>query len=115
MASIEELTLSDKEESNVALGGEDASLAHVQVCPSACQLQRQQFDRVVAPSLTSARLLMPSPDFPQSRAERKARKALANLGLKRVPGITRVTIRRPKNVRSQPRTTRPDELDDSER
>jgi nascent polypeptide-associated complex subunit alpha len=34
----------------------------------------------------------------QSRAERKARKALLTLGLKRVPGITRVTLRRPKNV-----------------
>ena len=36
----------------------------------------------------------------QSRAERKARKALLTLGLKRVPGITRVTLRRPKNVRA---------------
>lgn len=35
----------------------------------------------------------------QSRAERKARKALLPLGLKPVPGITRVTIRRPKGVR----------------
>ncbi|KZT09466.1 nascent polypeptide-associated complex, alpha subunit [Laetiporus sulphureus 93-53] len=34
----------------------------------------------------------------QSRSERKARKALLGLGLKRVPGITRVTLRRPKNV-----------------
>jgi len=34
----------------------------------------------------------------QSRSERKARKALLSLGLKRVPGITRVTIRRPKNL-----------------
>ena len=34
----------------------------------------------------------------QSRAERKARKALLALGLKKVPGITRVTLRRPKNV-----------------
>jgi nascent polypeptide-associated complex subunit alpha len=33
-----------------------------------------------------------------SRAERKARKALLSLGLKKVPGITRVTFRRPKNV-----------------
>jgi hypothetical protein len=36
----------------------------------------------------------------QSRSERKAREALANLGLKKVAGITRVTVRRPKNVRS---------------
>ena len=35
----------------------------------------------------------------QSRSERKARKALLSLGLKRVTGITRVTLRRPKNVR----------------
>ncbi|EIW51694.1 nascent polypeptide-associated complex alpha subunit [Trametes versicolor FP-101664 SS1] len=34
----------------------------------------------------------------QSRSERKARKALITLGLKKVPGITRVTLRRPKNV-----------------
>ena len=33
-----------------------------------------------------------------SRAERKARKALLTLGLKKVEGITRVTLRRPKNV-----------------
>ncbi|KAI0288178.1 NAC domain-containing protein [Russula brevipes] len=34
----------------------------------------------------------------QSRSERKARKALLGLGLKKVPGITRVTLRRPKNL-----------------
>ena len=34
----------------------------------------------------------------QSRPERKARKALEGLGLKRVTGIQRVTLRRPKNV-----------------
>ena len=38
----------------------------------------------------------------QSRSERKARKALLGLGLKKVPGITRVTLRRPKNVRDVP-------------
>jgi nascent polypeptide-associated complex subunit alpha len=32
------------------------------------------------------------------RPERKARKALEGLGLKRVQGIQRVTLRRPKNV-----------------
>jgi nascent polypeptide-associated complex subunit alpha len=37
-------------------------------------------------------------DKVQSRSERKARKALITLGLKRVPNITRVTLRRPKNV-----------------
>ncbi|EIW85057.1 nascent polypeptide-associated complex, alpha subunit [Coniophora puteana RWD-64-598 SS2] len=34
----------------------------------------------------------------QSRSERKARKALLSLGLKKVPSITRVTLRRPKNL-----------------
>lgn len=33
-----------------------------------------------------------------SRNEKKARKAIAKLGLKHVPGINRVTLRRPKNV-----------------
>lgn len=33
-----------------------------------------------------------------SRNEKKARKSIAKLGLKHVPGITRVTLRRPKNV-----------------
>ena len=33
-----------------------------------------------------------------SRNEKKARKSIAKLGLKQVPGITRVTLRRPKNV-----------------
>lgn len=33
-----------------------------------------------------------------NRNEKKARKALEKLNLTRVPGITRVTLRRPKNV-----------------
>ncbi|KAJ5109949.1 hypothetical protein N7532_002594 [Penicillium argentinense] len=33
-----------------------------------------------------------------SRGEKKARKAIAKLGLKHVPGITRITMRRPKNI-----------------
>ncbi|RPB01755.1 nascent polypeptide-associated complex, alpha subunit [Choiromyces venosus 120613-1] len=33
-----------------------------------------------------------------SRNEKKARKQIAKLGLKHVPGITRVTLRRPKNI-----------------
>ncbi|MCJ1278838.1 GAL4 enhancer protein [Puttea exsequens] len=32
------------------------------------------------------------------RNEKKARKSIAKLGLKHVPGITRVTLRRPKNI-----------------
>ena len=34
----------------------------------------------------------------QTRAEKKARKAIAKLGLKPVPGILRVTIRKSKNI-----------------
>ncbi|KAF2223507.1 nascent polypeptide-associated complex subunit alpha [Elsinoe ampelina] len=33
-----------------------------------------------------------------SRNEKKARKAIAKLGLKHIEGITRVTLRRPKNI-----------------
>jgi len=33
-----------------------------------------------------------------SRNEKKARKQIGKLGLKHVPGITRVTLRRPKNI-----------------
>ncbi|PGH12774.1 nascent polypeptide-associated complex subunit alpha [Polytolypa hystricis UAMH7299] len=33
-----------------------------------------------------------------SRNEKKARKAIGKLGLKHIPGITRVTLRRPKNI-----------------
>jgi nascent polypeptide-associated complex subunit alpha len=36
-----------------------------------------------------------------SRNEKKARKALEKLHLTRVTGITRVTLRRPKNVRAK--------------
>jgi nascent polypeptide-associated complex subunit alpha len=38
-----------------------------------------------------------------SRGEKKARKALSKLGLKQITGITRVTLRRPKNVPLQTR------------
>lgn len=37
-----------------------------------------------------------------SRNEKKARKAIAKLGLKHIDGITRVTLRRPKNVSACP-------------
>jgi nascent polypeptide-associated complex subunit alpha len=37
-----------------------------------------------------------------SRNEKKARKAIAKLGLKHIEGITRVTLRRPKNVSAPP-------------
>ena len=34
----------------------------------------------------------------QSRSEKKARKALLKLGLKPIPGIARVTVRKTKNI-----------------
>ena len=34
----------------------------------------------------------------QNRSERKSRKSLQNIGLKRVTGITRVTMKRPRGV-----------------
>jgi nascent polypeptide-associated complex subunit alpha len=37
-----------------------------------------------------------------SRNEKKARKAIAKLGLKHIEGITRVTLRRPKGVCLKP-------------
>lgn len=40
-----------------------------------------------------------SADSLQSRSEKKARKLMSKLGLKQVPSINRVTLRRPKNVR----------------
>ena len=41
----------------------------------------------------------------QSRGEKKARKAMQKLGMKQVPGVTRVTIKKSKNVR-RPAATR---------
>ena len=45
-----------------------------------------------------------SPDTPsrgkQSRSEKKSRKAMQKLGMKPVPGVHRVTIKKSKNVRS---------------
>jgi len=34
----------------------------------------------------------------QSRSEKKARKAMSKLGLKAIPGVTRVTVRKSKNI-----------------
>ncbi len=45
-----------------------------------------------------------------SRNEKKARKSIAKLGLTKVPGITRVTLRRPKNVSTSNRS-RPNSID----
>ena len=40
----------------------------------------------------------PAVETPQSRGEKKARKAILGLGLKPVPGITRVTFTRARGV-----------------
>lgn len=50
------------------------------------------------PDLEEGEIASGASDKIQSRGEKKARKALSKLGLKTVPGITRVTIRRPKGV-----------------
>lgn len=38
----------------------------------------------------------------QSRSEKKSRKAMAKLGMKPVPGIIRVTVKKSKNVSAPP-------------
>ena len=38
----------------------------------------------------------------QSRSEKKSRKAMQKLGMKPVPGIMRVTVKKSKNVRCSP-------------
>jgi hypothetical protein len=67
--------------------------AHIEEVPSDHSDHDHDHDHEEDP--TSAAAL----DKIQSRSERKARKALLGLGLKKVPNITRVTLRRPKNVR----------------
>jgi len=50
------------------------------------------------PELEEGEIASGASDKIQSRGEKKARKAMSKLGLKTVPGITRVTIRRPKGI-----------------
>jgi nascent polypeptide-associated complex subunit alpha len=66
--------------------------AHIEEVPS--DHSDQDHDHEYEEDPTSAAAL----EKIQSRSERKARKALLGLGLKKVPNITRVTLRRPKNV-----------------
>ena len=57
---------------------------------------------VQPPSLFLTALLASGDDTgksKQSRSEKKARKAMLKLGMKPVPGVTRVTIKKSKNVR----------------
>lgn len=54
------------------------------------QQQQQQEEQQQAPATV---------DTPQSRGEKKARKAILSLGVKPVPGITRVTFTRARGVR----------------
>lgn len=60
----------------------------------------QQVDKVGADSDSEGEeeLAGGSADSLQSRSEKKARKLISKLGLKQIGGITRVTLRRPKNV-----------------
>lgn len=62
----------------------------------------QQVDKVGADSDSEAEeeLAGGSAESLQSRSEKKARKLISKLGLKQISGITRVTLRRPKNVRN---------------
>lgn len=53
----------------------------------------EQGDIASAPVVTEA-----SKVAKQSRSEKKARKLMAKLGLKQVPGVNRVTIRKSKNI-----------------
>jgi len=68
--------------------------AHIEEVPSDQSDHEHEHDHDHEEDPTSAAAL----DKIQSRSERKARKALLGLGLKKVPDITRVTLRRPKNV-----------------
>ena len=45
----------------------------------------------------------------QSRSEKKSRKAMSKLGMKPVPGIIRVTVKKSKNVSAAPFSRRPPE------
>jgi hypothetical protein len=45
----------------------------------------------------------------QSRSEKKSRKAMQKLGMKPVPGVSRVTIKKSKNVSSS-RSLQPDRV-----
>lgn len=38
----------------------------------------------------------------QSRSEKKSRKAMLKLGMKPIPGVSRVTVKKSKNVSSRP-------------
>ncbi len=53
-----------------------------------------EFDPETMNAETLANLFAKNP----SRGEKKARKAMAKLGLKHVEGVNRVVMRRPKNV-----------------
>jgi len=68
--------------------------AHIEEVSSEHSEHEHEHDQEEEEDPTSAAAL----EKIQSRSERKARKALLGLGLKKVTGITRVTLRRPKNL-----------------
>merc|ERR1719343_1836410 len=51
-----------------------------------------------APAMDAAALAAAMPPPVQNRNEKKARKAMTKLGMKPVPGILRVTVKKSKNV-----------------
>jgi nascent polypeptide-associated complex subunit alpha len=80
----------------------NAATLHAQPCPAACTRPRVHAPH---PSEKHTRK-QPSTDDDaggrggkQSRSEKKSRKAVLKLGMKPVPGVSRVTIRKSKNVR----------------
>jgi len=65
--------------------------------PPAEEVEEEESDDDL-PELEEGEIVPGAADKIQSRGEKKARKAITKLGLKTVPGITRVTIRRPKGI-----------------
>ena len=70
---------------------DDESDKKAEIASSSADSEAEAGDTGITPGSTVA---------VHSRNEKKARKSIAKLGLKHVPGITRVTLRRPKNVSS---------------
>merc|ERR1739838_802776 len=77
--------------------GDDESLPELE---AAAPAPEEEVSVAVTPSApqTAAGDVAPQGKPKQSRSEKKARKALSKLGLKMVPGVSRVTIRKSKNI-----------------
>merc|ERR1739838_699260 len=77
--------------------GDDESLPELE---AAAPAPEEEVSVAVTPSApqTAAGDVAPQGKPKQSRSEKKARKALSKLGWKMVPGVSRVTIRKSKNI-----------------